>query len=314
MEERQIFLIIFIVIVFIVFKLFYLKNKTKIQEKVQNIKEEYVKNILLKRWERVYNGIASKPEIVEMEGIIEEEEEEMIHSIFEFTDTTVGEILTPRITVFALEMEKTLEEVWDEIVEQGFSRIPIYDKTIDKIIGILHTKELLKYDRQKDGKVRLKELTKKAFFIPTTKTLVEVLEDFKRKRTHIAIIVDEYGGTEGIVTIEDVIEEIVGEIQDEFDQEDEVIQQIGEKVYDIRSDISIEEVNDEFEIDIPLSEEYDTISGYIQDELGKVAEEGDQVRGTNFILKVMEVDNKRIEKIRVIIMEKDKEQENGDGN
>ena len=299
MEEWQIFLIIFIVIVFIVFKLFYLKNKTKIQEKVQNITEEDVKNI-------VKEGIEK--------GTIEEGEEEMIHSIFEFTDTTVGEILTPRITVFALEMEKTLEEVWDEIIEQGFSRIPIYDKTIDKIIGILHTKELLKYDRQKDGKVRLKELTKKAFFIPTTKTLVEVLEDFKRKRTHIAIIVDEYGGTEGIVTIEDVIEEIVGEIQDEFDQEDEVIQQIGEKVYDIRSDISIEEVNDEFEIDIPLSEEYDTISGYIQDELGKVAEEGDQVRGTNFILKVMEVDNKRIEKIRVIIMKKDKEQENGDGN
>ena len=305
MEEWQIFLIIFmwqiifIVIVFIVLKLFYLKNKTKIQEKVQNITEEDVKNI-------VKEGIEK--------GTIEEGEEEMIHSIFEFTDTTVGEILTPRITVFALEMEKTLEEVWEEIVEQGFSRIPIYDKTIDKIIGILHTKELLKYDRQKDGKVRLKELTKKAFFIPTTKTLVEVLEDFKRKRTHIAIIVDEYGGTEGIVTIEDVIEEIVGEIQDEFDQEDEVIQQIGEKVYDIRSDISIEEVNDEFEIDIPLSEEYDTISGYIQDELGKVAEEGDQVRGTNFILKVMEVDNKRIEKIRVIIMEKDKEQENGDGN
>lgn len=305
MEEWQIFLIIFmwqiifIVIVFIVLKLFYLKNKTKIQEKVQNITEEDVKNI-------VKEGIEK--------GTIEEGEEEMIHSIFEFTDTTVGEILTPRITVFALEMEKMLEEVWDEIVEQGFSRIPIYDKTIDKIIGILHTKELLKYDRQKDGKVRLKELTKKAFFIPTTKTLVEVLEDFKRKRTHIAIIVDEYGGTEGIVTIEDVIEEIVGEIQDEFDQEDEVIQQIGEKVYDIRSDISIEEVNDEFEIEIPLSEEYDTISGYIQDELGKVAEEGDQVRGTNFILKVMEVDNKRIEKIRVIIMEKDKEQENGDGN
>lgn len=305
MEEWQIFLIIFmwqiifVVIVFIVLKLFYLKNKTKIQEKVQNITEEDVKNI-------VKEGIEK--------GTIEEGEEEMIHSIFEFTDTTVGEILTPRITVFALEMEKMLEEVWDEIVEQGFSRIPIYDKTIDKIIGILHTKELLKYDRQKDGKVRLKELTKKAFFIPTTKTLVEVLEDFKRKRTHIAIIVDEYGGTEGIVTIEDVIEEIVGEIQDEFDQEDEVIQQIGEKVYDIRSDISIEEVNDEFEIDIPLSEEYDTISGYIQDELGKVAEEGDQVRGTNFILKVMEVDNKRIEKIRVIIMEKDKEQENGDGN
>ena len=131
MEEWQIFLIIFmwqiifIVIVFIVLKLFYLKNKTKIQEKVQNITEEDVKNI-------VKEGIEK--------GTIEEGEEEMIHSIFEFTDTTVGEILTPRITVFALEMEKTLEEVWDEIIEQGFSRIPIYDKTIDKIIGILNTK------------------------------------------------------------------------------------------------------------------------------------------------------------------------------
>ena len=305
MEEWQIFLIIFmwqiifIVIVFIVFKLFYLKNKTKIQEKVQNITEEDVKNI-------VKEGIEK--------GTIEEGEEEMIHSIFEFTDTTVGEILTPRITVFALEMEKTLGEVWDEIVEQGFSRIPIYNETIDKIIGILHTKELLKYDKHRDEKIKLKELTKKAFFIPTTKTLVEVLEDFKRKRTHIAIIVDEYGGTEGIVTIEDVIEEIVGEIQDEFDQEEEVIQQIGEKVYDIRSDMSVEEVNDEFKINVPVSEEYDTISGYIQDMLGKVAEEGDQVRGDNFILKVMEVDNKRIEKIRVIMTEKDKEQMYGNGN
>ena len=161
MEEWQIFLIIFmweiifLVIVFIVFKLFYLKNKTKIQEKIQNITEEDVKNI-------VKEGIEK--------GTIEEGKEEMIHSIFEFTDTTVGEILTPRITVFALEMEKTLGEVWDEIVEQGFSRIPIYNETIDKIIGILHTKELLKYDRQKDGKIKLKELTKKAFFIPTTKT------------------------------------------------------------------------------------------------------------------------------------------------
>ena len=202
MEEQQIVLIVFAIIVIVILKILNLKNRQKMQEKIQNITEEDVKNI-------VKEGIEK--------GTIEEGEEEMIHSIFEFTDTTVGEILTPRITVFALEMEKTLGEVWDEIVEQGFSRIPIYNETIDKIIGILHTKELLKYDRQKDGKIKLKELTKKAFFIPTTKTLVEVLEDFKRKRTHIAIIVDEYGGTEGIVTIEDVIEEIVGEIQDEFD-------------------------------------------------------------------------------------------------
>lgn len=244
-------------------------------------------------------------------GVIEEEEREMIQSIFDFSDTTVMEVLTPRIMVFALDMKKTLGEVWDEIVEQGFSRIPVYDGTIDKIVGILHIKDLLKYDRNRDKNVKLKELIKEVLFVPITKNLGEMLEDFKKKRTHIAIIIDEYGGTEGIVTIEDLIEEILGEIQDEFDQEDEVIKKIGEKIFDIRGDMVVEEVNEEFGINIPLSNEYDTISGYIHDELGKMAEVSDQIRGDDFILKIMEMDNKRIEKVRVIIIEENKEIDNG---
>jgi membrane protein len=130
----------------------------------------------------------------------------------------------------------------------------------------------------------------------------------------MAIIIDEYGGTLGIVTIEDLLEEIVGEIRDEFDQEEENIQQIKETIYDIKGDTVIEELNEELETDIPISEEYDTVSGYVQDELGKVAEVGDQVKGNGFILKVMEVDNKRIEKIRVVITEKNNERETDNGD
>ena len=289
------FILIFIEISKFILKLF----KVKLEEKMFEITEEDIKIF-------VKEGTES--------GVIEEGEEEMIHSIFEFSDTTVKEILTPRTAVFALDMEKTLGEAWDEIVEQGFSRIPVYNETIDKIIGILHMKDLFKYNKEKDKDVKIKELIKEAYFIPTTKTLVELLEEFKRKQIHMAIIIDEYGGTLGIVTIEDLLEEIVGEIRDEFDQEEEGIQQIRETIYDIKGDTLIEELNDELSTSIPISEEYDTVSGYVQDKLGKVAEVSEQVKGNGFILKVMDVNNKRIEKIRVIITENNDEEKNNGGS
>ncbi len=130
----------------------------------------------------------------------------------------------------------------------------------------------------------------------------------------MAIIIDEYGGTLGIITIEDLLEEIVGEIRDEFDQEEESIQQIRETIYDIKGDTLIEELNDKVSMNIPISEEYDTVSGYVQDKLGKVAEVSDQVKGNGFILKVMDVNNKRIEKIRVIITENNNEERSDGGD
>ena len=289
------FTLIFLEISKFILKLF----KVKLEDKMFELTEEDIKIF-------VKEGTES--------GAIEEGEEEMIHSIFEFSDTTVKEILTPRTTVFALDMKKSLGEVWDEIVEQGFSRIPVYNETIDKIIGILHMKELFKYNKEKDANVKVKELVKEAYFIPTTKTLVELLEEFKIKQIHMAIIIDEYGGTLGIITIEDLLEEIVGEIRDEFDQEEESIQQIRETIYDIKGDTLIEELNDEVSIDIPISEEYDTVSGYVQDKLGKVAEVSDQVKGNGFILKVMDVNNKRIEKIRVIVTENNNEERSDGGD
>ena len=238
-------------------------------------------------------------------GVFEEGEEEMISSIFEFSETTVKEILTPRIDVFALEAESRIEDVWNEILDQGFTRIPIYNETIDNIVGTVHMKDLLHYDRQTGNNPPIKDFMKEAYFVPITKPLVELLEEFKLK----AIVIDEYGGTQGIVTIEDLLEEIVGEIRDEFDQEEENIQQIREKIFDIRGDTPIEEINNKLEIEIPVSEEYDTISGYIQDKLGKVAEVFDQVKENNFILKVTDVDNKRVERVRAIIIEQKEDKE-----
>ena len=242
-------------------------------------------------------------------GVFEEGEEEMISSIFEFSETTVKEILTPRIDVFALEAESRIEDVWNEILDQGFTRIPIYNETIDNIVGTVHMKDLLYYDRQTGNNPPVKDFMKEAYFVPITKPLVELLEEFKLKQLHMAIVIDEYGGTQGIVTIEDLLEEIVGEIRDEFDQEEENIQQIREKIFDIRGDTPIEEINAKLEIEIPVSEEYDTISGYIQDNLRKVAEVFDQVKGNNFILKVTDVDNKRVERVRAIIIEQKEDKE-----
>lgn len=286
------FIAIFLNIVKFILKLF----KKELKENILSITEEDIKTY-----------VKEGTEI----GVIEEGEEEMIHSIFEFSDTVVGEILTPRTAVFALDMNKKLSEVWSDIVEQGFSRIPIYNENIDNIEGILHTKDLLKYSKNKE--ILLKDIMKKAFYIPETKRLTQLLEDFKKKQTHMAIIIDEYGGTLGIITNEDLLEEIVGEIRDEFDHEEENIQMIKEKIYDIKGDVIIEELNQELDINIPISENYETVSGFIQYELGKVAEIGDQVKGDHYVLKVIEVENKRIEKIRVIVIKKQYEEIN-DGN
>jgi len=207
-------------------------------------------------------------------GAIEEGEEEMISSIIEFADMTVKEILTPRRDVFALDSESKLEDVWEEILEQEFTRMPIYTGTIDNIVGTVHIKDLLRYANDKSsGNLSMKEFMKEAYF----------------------------------VTIEDLLEEIVGEIRDEFDKEEESIQKIREKIFDVKGDTVIEEINEKLDLDIPLSEEYDTISGYIQDKLGKVADVFDQIKEDNFVMKVLDTDNKRVERVRIVILEKKEE-------
>jgi len=243
--------------------------------------------------------IISYVNVGEAEGVIEEDEKEMIHSIFEFGETSAKEVMTPRTSMFALEADQTIDEVWEEIKENGFSRIPVYDEEgIDNIIGILYLKDLL--DIVKSGKtdVPVGDYLREVYFVPETKSIMEILEEFKRKKVHIAIALDEYGGTVGVLTIEDLIEEIVGEIQDEYDkEEDELIKLVGDEVYEVDAMIDIETLNKELEIELPESEDYESLGGLVVTEMGKVADVGDSIQVGNIKMNVLEVDKMRVSKV-----------------
>ena len=248
--------------------------------------------------------IKSYINVGEAEGIIEEEEREMIHSIIEFGDTTAKEVMTPRTSIFMLDGEDTVDEVWDSIIESGYSRIPVYGEDLDEILGILYVKDLMNLLKKGDTSIKLKTILREAYFVPDTKSIVEILEEFKEKQVHMAIILDEYGGTVGLLTIEDLIEEIIGEIKDEYDvHEEDEIEKIDEHTYIVDAKLNIEDLNKELNIKIPESEDYESLGGYILDELGRVAEVDDVVILGNVKMKVLEVDKIRVVKILIEIRE-----------
>jgi len=248
--------------------------------------------------------IKSYINVGEAEGIIEEEEREMIHSIIEFGDTTAKEVMTPRTSVFMLDAESTIDEVWDEIIESGYSRIPVYGEDLDEILGILYVKDLMSLAKKGNTNIPIKNVLREAYFVPDTKSIVEILDEFRTKQVHMAIILDEYGGTVGVLTIEDLIEEIIGEIKDEYDlHEEDEVEKVGESKYKVDARINIEDLNKELEIDIPESEDYESLGGYILDILGRVAEVDDIVSLDGVTMKVLEVDKTRVVKILIEISE-----------
>lgn len=236
----------------------------------------------------------------EAEGIIEEEEKEMIHSIVGLGETNAKEIMTPRTSMFAVEGNKTLDDIWDEMIEAGFSRIPVYEDTIDNIIGVLYTKDVLNYLKEHSTDTQIKELVREAYFVPETKSIIEILQEFKSKKVHIALVLDEYGGIGGILTIEDLLEEIVGEIRDEFDnEEEESIKEIDDNRYEVDAMLDIETINKNLNIDLPISEDYESLGGLIMSELGKIPAIGDIVDFQNVRLVVVEVEKMRVAKVEI---------------
>lgn len=256
--------------------------------------------------------IRSYVNVGEAEGVIEEDEKEMIHSIFEFGETKANEVMTPRTSMFALEADQTIDEVWDEIKENGFSRIPVYGEDgIDNIIGILYLKDLLDVVKNGETDQPVGNFLRDTYFVPETKSIMEILEEFKRMKMHIAIALDEYGGTVGLLTIEDLLEEIVGEIQDEYDDEaDEMITHIKDNIYEIDAMIDVETLNKELEIELPESEDYESLGGLVVTETGKVAEVNDKVILGNIEIQVLEVDKMRVSRVLLDIGENvDEEQD-----
>ena len=244
------------------------------------------------------------------EGIIEEDEKEMIHSIVTLGETSAKEVMTPRTSMLAFEATKTINEVWDEIIDNGFSRIPIYEETIDNIIGILYVKDLMEHIKNNELDLPIKQFVRSAYFVPETKSIIEILKEFRGLKVHIAIVLDEYGGVVGLVTIEDLIEEIVGEIRDEYDDEDEsFFKKLADNEYEVDAMTDIETINKELDLDLPISEDYESLGGLIVTTTGKICEVGDEVQIDNIYLKVLEVDKMRVSKVFIRILDEVKEEE-----
>jgi putative hemolysin len=234
----------------------------------------------------------------EEEGVIQEEEKDMIYSIFELGDTLAREVMVPRIDVVALEVTAPMIEALDTVRESGHSRIPVYEETIDNIDGVLYAKDLLPYLREGRTDVPLKSILREAYFIPETKRASDLLPDLQQRRVHMAIVVDEYGGTAGLVTIEDLLEEIVGEIQDEYDIEEPFVEFVADDEYLIDARVDLDDLNRLMNAELP-TEDSDTLGGFIYAELGRVPVVGNQVTFGNLDFTVVSVAGRRIKKVRV---------------
>lgn len=235
------------------------------------------------------------------EGVLEQVEKEMIYGIFELGDTLAREVMVPRIDVAALEVGTPLGEAIDVAVRAGHTRLPVYEETIDNIVGILNVKDLLKVLRDGSSQVSLQQILRPAHFIPETNKVDELLKELQQKRIPLAIVVDEYGGTAGLVTIEDILEEIVGEIRDEYDvAEEPVYQKVSdnELIFDARADL--DDVNQLLELELP-TQEADTLGGLIYNQLGKVPKVGDEVRLDGVTISVLSVVGRRIKKVKLTV-------------
>ncbi len=234
---------------------------------------------------------------------LKEEEKEMIRSIFDLRETQAKEVMTPRVDVVALELHTSHAEVMNLISHEKFSRIPVYDENIDHIKGILHVMDLMGLPENKVNEgFRLESLVREAYFVPRTKTIGDLMREFRQKHIHMAIVVDEYGGTSGIVTLEDILEEIVGEIHDEDEVETQKIKKVEEGVYQVDPSISISDLKEELGIDLhPEDEEIhiDTLGGFILYVHGRVPRKGDVVLHKDLAFEIVEMDGNKIERIKL---------------
>ena len=234
----------------------------------------------------------------EEEGVIEEEEREMIHGIFEMGDMSVRELMVPRTDLVAIEVNEPVEKAVDLVTKHGHTRIPVYEGDIDHIVGVLYAKDLLRAVVRGEKK-SLREIARKPFFTPESNKVQDVLRDLRKNRVHMAIVVDEYGGTAGAVTIEDILEEIVGPIQDEYDigEEDE-IQFINPNEVVLDGRVSVDDVNELLKLDI-AADNYDSIGGYVLNQLGATPKVGATLKLGNAELRVEAVQGTRIKKVRI---------------
>jgi magnesium and cobalt exporter, CNNM family len=246
------------------------------------------------------------------EGEIEHEEQQMIDKVFVFGDKDVADVMVPRPEVVAVSATLPTEEALAAVLNSPYTRYPVYRESLDDIVGVLHVRDLFTavHDRGL-ADVRLDEIVRTAYVVPETKDLASLLQEFRKTNNHFAVVVDEYGGTAGIATLEDLLEEIVGEIEDEFDVPEEQIEQIDESTYRLDGMFPIDEFNDRFGTDLP-DEDFHTVGGFVFGQLGRAPQAGDDVVWNGLRFDVLEVEGNRIEKIAVEFQERPVPRRNGD--
>ncbi len=245
----------------------------------------------------------------ETDSALDEDERRMIRGVFDLNDKFVREIMTPRVDIDAVEENATLDEVKQTIIHSGHSRIPVYRESVDRIVGVIYAKDLLQ--NAGGGDEDLSQFYHKPAFIPETKKIVNLLSEFQQTRIHLAVVIDEYGGTSGVVTFEDILEEIVGEIRDEYDENEEILeprfQEDGTAILDARMNIS--QFNEVFEASLPEDEDYDTVGGYIVAEYGRIPPKNEVIENGNVAFDILEADQRRVRRVRAWKKEPSQEEE-----
>lgn len=239
-------------------------------------------------------------------GALDTNEHELIRNVFDFNERVVKNIMVPRTKIMGVELSTPKKEVVDKIIAEGYSRLPVYDDIIDKIIGIVHAKDLLPLLAE-NREWTLSDIIRKPYFVPETKKINDLLSELQQKRIQIAIVIDEFGGTAGMVTLEDIVEEIVGEIQDEYDEEKPTVEKISETEFIINAYATVYDVNEHLPHDLPEDEDFDTVGGLVSHAFGKIPEVGDSEECYGYLFTILKKTEQNIEtiKLELVIDKKD---------
>ena len=234
------------------------------------------------------------------EGIVEEEAREMIESVLKFRDVDVAEVMTPRTDMVMVEVSASLPEAKKLAMEKGYSRLPVFKGNRDNIVGVLYVKDLLQPPGADVAHITVADVMRKPFFVPETKPVGQLLREMRTEKVHIALVLDEYGGTAGLVTIEDILEEIVGEIQDEYDTAAlPFLSIIDEHTAELDARVHIDELNEALGVTIPESDDYETVGGFLFSSVGRIPKAGETLRHQNILFNILSADERRIKRLRV---------------
>ncbi|HEY8325871.1 MAG TPA: hemolysin family protein [Ktedonobacterales bacterium] len=239
-------------------------------------------------------------EVGKEEGVLEEDEREMIHNVFDLGDTAAREVMVPRIDMVTVEADDALDDATQIIMQGGFSRIPVYDDSINDIIGVLYAKDLLRVLAGGQAPQKIRQLPlRSAYFVPESKRLDDLLHEMQRQRVHMAVVVDEYGAVVGLVTIEDVVEEIIGDIKDEYDKEEQIFEQVSDTEFLVDAKISVDDLNERIDADLP-AQDYDTLGGFVYTQLDKIPAVGDVVTYKDLTITVLGTKGRRVTKVKIV--------------